>query len=345
MAFKIKDLLKEAETYLAKPKKANTVDRYRRIWKAMNLSGLGIVGYVAHVAMVTPAQFVLTRSAAIHGLWTNIRHKILEAVGKITQGLAGSATADVNLAAAYRQMIEDLRKQHPPEDAFTRKGKSKRGSLKKLPNDWQKRLADNTSTAALPAILVSLLSGCRPEELSMGITVSTLDDRQLCIYIKGAKTTESNGQPWRKLTYDVGLSDLAATLWRIISRKGGVLQVQREPRTLHKNLAVASGKAGLPPISAYVARHYLASQLKHAWTDDKEAIAMTLGHASTATQKVYGTRQQGRKGGLAIVSVEAPRQVRTPARPHPGLAKANSSLEEDNALASPWMNLEPSPFD
>lgn len=345
MAFQIKDLLKEAETYLAKPKKANTVDRYRRIWKAMNLSGLGIVGYVAHVATVMPAQFVLTRSAVIHGLWTSIRHKIREAVRKITQGLTGSATADVNLAAAYRQIIEDLRKQNPPEDAFTRKGKSKRGSLKNLPDDWQKRLADNTSTAALPAILVSLLSGCRPEELSMGITVSILNDRQLCISIIGAKTTENNGQPWRKLTYDAGLSDLAAILWRITSCKGGVLQIKREPRTLHKNMAAASRKAGLPPICAYVARHYLASQLKHAWADDKEAIAMALGHASTATQKVYGTRQQGRKGGLAIVSVEAPRQVRTPNRPHPGLAKADLSPQEDDAVASPWMNLEPSPFD
>nr|WP_314262441.1 hypothetical protein [uncultured Devosia sp.] len=344
MAFKIKDLQSEAETFLAKPKKANTVDRYKRIWKAMNASRLGVVRYVAHVAMVTPGQFVLTRSAMVHGLWTSILRRMREAVRKIIQGLTMSAAADVDLALAYRQIIEDLRTQNPPEDAFTRKGKSKRGCLKNLPDDWQKRLADNTSTAALPAILVSLLSGCRPEELSMGITVRVIDDRHLCISINGAKVTETNGQQWRKLTFDVGLSHLAAVLWRITSRKSGVLQVKREPRTLHKNMASASGKAGLPPICAYIARHYLASQLKHAWGYDKKAIAMALGHASTATQKAYGTRQQGRKGGLALVSVEAARKVRTPDRPHPGLAKADLLPQEDEAVASPW-NLEPSPFD
>ncbi|MDB5612412.1 MAG: phage integrase family protein [Devosia sp.] len=344
MTFQIKDLLEEAEAYLAKPKVASTVNRYRRVYKTMNLSGLGAVGYVAHVAVVMPAQFVLTRSAIIYGLWTGISHKIREAVRKITQRLTVSATDDVNLAAAYRQMIEDLHKQNPPQDAFTRKGKSKRGCLRILPDNWRKRLADNTSAEALPAVLVSLLSGCRPEELSMGITVSVINDRYLCISINGAKVTEKNGQPWRKLTFDVGLSDLAAVLWRITSRKGGVLQVKREPRTLHKNMVSASAKAGLPSICAYIARHYLASQLKHAWCDDKKAIAMALGHASTATQKAYETRQQGRKGGLALVSVEAARQVRTPDRPHPGLAKEDFLPQEDEAVASPW-NLEPSPYD
>ena len=343
MASQIKDLQNEAETFLAKPKKANTVNRYKRIWKAMNVSGLGAVGYVAYVAVVTPGQFVLTRSAVVFGLWTSILRKMREAVRKIIQGLTLSAAPDVDLAVAYRQMIEDLRTQNPPEDAFTRKGQSKRGSLKGLPENWQCRLADNTSTAALPAVLVALLSGCRPEELSMGITVSIIDDQHLSIFINGAKTTETNGQPWRKLTYDIELSPLAGQLWRIASRKGGILQVKREPRTLHANMAAASKKAGLPPICAYVARHYLASQLKQLWGDAKDTIAMVLGHASTSTQKRYGSRQQGRKGGMAIVEVEAARTVRTPERPHPGLSNsavvATDHTEED--LFSEMFELSP----
>ncbi|WP_169193742.1 hypothetical protein [Devosia sp. MC1541] len=178
----------------------------------------------------------------------------------------------------------------------------------------------------------------------MGVTVSVVDDRHLSIVINGAKTNETNGQPWRKLTYDVGLSPLAGQLWGLASREGGVLHVIREPRTLHANMAAASKKAGLPPICAYVARHFSASQLKHLWNDAKDAIAMVLGHASTATQKRYGSRQQGRKGGMAIVEVEAARTVRTPNRPHPGVSTFNE-IQTDNLEKDAFGALvEPSPF-
>ena len=178
----------------------------------------------------------------------------------------------------------------------------------------------------------------------MGIRVSVVDDRHLSIFINGAKTTDTNGQPWRKLTYDIELSPLARQLWKIASRKGGILQVKREPRTLHANMAAASKKAGLPPVCAYIARHYLASQLKHLWSDAKDAIAMVLGHASTATQKRYGTRQQGRRGGMAIVEVEAARPVRTPDRPHPGLS-TSEVVATDHSDEDVFGDLiEPSPF-
>lgn len=318
MANDMQRILDEAESYLAQPKAATTIDRYRRIWKSISVSALGVTGYVAHVAETTPTRFVLTRAAAIHGLWNLIRQKIFSAARKMAAGLKATATDDLNLAAGARQAIETLRDQEPPEGAFTRQGCSKRGTLNKLPQDWRKRLVANTITAAVPAILVSLLSGCRPEELAMGVKVSVLDKQHLVITINGAKTTASNGQPWRKLTYDVSLSDEAAQLWRIASRKGGSMVVKRQPRTFNKNLGRACKKAGVPAISAYTCRHYFASQLKSAWGNAKEMIAMALGHASTATQKVYGTKQQGRNGGLGLVQVSAARKVRTPDRPHPG---------------------------
>jgi integrase len=345
MAYDMRRLLDEAKNYLAKPKKANTLERYQRIWTSLNQSGLSVVEYVSYVGSITPGQFVLTRAAAIHGLWRVIRQKIYSAVRNMAAGHITASTDDQNVAADARVAIEMLRHQKPPKEAFTRKGRSKRGSIGKLPEDWQKRLADNTITAALPAVLVSLLSGCRPEELSMGITVSVIDDRHLSIFIEGAKATDTNGQPWRKLTCDIELSPLAAQLWRITARKGGVLKVKREVRTLHANMAAASKRAGLPPICAYIARHYLASQLKHVWSGDKVRIAMALGHASTATQKRYGSRQQGRKGAVAIVEVEAARPVRTPDRPHPGLSRTDKPSEGHGVGTFPWVDMEPSPFD
>jgi integrase len=341
---RLKRIFDEAKDYLAKPKKANTLERYGRIWKSINESGLNIIEYLDYVASTTPGQFVITKAAAIHGLWKLIMQKFRSAVRKTTAGLKQASTDELNEVVGVRMVIEMLRDKKPPKDAFTRKGCSKRATLKKLPQDWRKRLAANTITAALPAVLVSMLSGCRPEELAMGIKVSVLDDRHLLITIDGAKVTEHNGQPWRKLTYDVSLSDEAAQLWRITSRKGGNMVVKREPRTFHKNLESACEKAGLPGISAYTCRHYFASQLKSAFGTAKEIIAMALGHASTATQQVYGTKQQGRKGGLALVDVSAARAVRTPDRPHPGLSTSEgvptSHPEED--LFSELS--DPSPF-
>ncbi|GEM_PF-1828372 len=329
MAHNFKQIFGEAKEHLTKPKRAKTLERYGRIWKSFNQSGLSVLEYIDYVALTTPGQFVLVRSAAIHGLWKLIIQKFRSAYRKMTDGLKQASADDLTEVAGVRQVIDQLRNRKPPKAAFTRKGQSKRACIGKLPDDWQQRLADNTITAALPAVLVSLLSGCRPEELGMGVTVSVVDDQRLSICINGAKTTETNGQPWRKLTYDIALSPLAGQLWRIASRKGGVLQAKREPRTLHANMAAASKKAGLPPICAYIARHYLASQLKHLWSDTKDAIAMALGHASTATQKRYGSRQQGRKGAMAIVKVEAARPVRTPERPHPRPTRTHEPVQGD----------------
>src|SRR5690606_19115030 len=156
-------------------KKANTLERYRRIWKSINQSGLNIIEYVDYVASTTPGQFVLTRSAAVHGLWKLIVQKILSANRKMIAGLKQASSDELTEVVGVRMVIEALRDKKLPKDAFTRKGCSKRGTLKKLPQDWRKRLVANTITAALPAVLVSLLSGCRPEELAMGINVSVSD--------------------------------------------------------------------------------------------------------------------------------------------------------------------------
>lgn len=344
MAHDLKRILSETKDYLAKPKKANTLERYGRIWNAINQSGLNIIEYLDYVASTTPGQFVITKAAAIRGLWKVIRQKFLGANQKMAAGLKQASTDELNEVFRVRTVIDMLRNKKPPKDAFTRKGFSKRGTLKKLPQDWRKRLVANTITAALPAVLVSILSGCRPQELAMGVQVSVLDEEHLIITINGAKVTEHNGQPWRKLTYDVSLSDEAAQLWRIASGKGGNLVVKREPRTFHKNLQRACEKAGLPSISAYTCRHYFASQLKSAFSTAKEIIATALGHASTATQQVYGTKQQGRKGGLALVDVTAARAVRTPDRPHHGWANSkvvpSRHPEEDLVSELP----HPSPY-
>jgi hypothetical protein len=341
-----KTILREANQYLAASKAPSTIDRYRREWKAARESGLGVLEYVSHMAAVDPTQHVIRRSGIIWGLWNTIRHGFVSAARNMQNGLKALAAAQLDDVRRNRVVIDLLSTRELPRGAFTRKGLSKRRSLKGLPADWREIVAEHTIPAALPAVLVTFLSGCRPAELRMGIQVHILDADHLTITICGAKTNDDNGQPWRRLTIATQGSPLTLQLWRMASVKGGALWVKREPRTLHKNLVAAAKHAGLPAVCAYMARHYLASQLKNFWGKDaKQDIARVLGHASTSTQKMYGSAQQGRRGAMTIVKVEAARLVRTPDRPHyvPRSAVASPLVEAEHH--TPWTLSDPSPYD
>lgn len=346
MSNPIKAILHEANQYLSEPKALSTLDRYRREWRAAIASGLGPLEYSSHMAAIDPTRCVMRRAGIIWGLWNTIRRGILSAARNMQDGLKELATARLNEAQWHRVVIDLLTTRELPRGAFTRKGLSKRRSLKGLPPDWREIVAEHTIPAALPAVLVTFLSGCRPAEMAMGVQVRVLDAQHLTITIRGAKTNDFKGQPWRRLTIATEGSPLATQLWRIASAKGGAFLVKREPRTLHKNLAAAAKSAGLPNICAYMARHYLASQLKNLWGKDaKQDIAMVLGHASTRTQRSYGSTQQGRRGGMTIVGVEAARVVRTPDRPHysrPSVVPSPAVVAEDHM---PWSLSEPSPYD
>lgn len=342
----LKTILQEANQYLCASKAPSTIDRYRREWKAALESGLSLLEYVSHMAATDPTQHVMRRSGIIWGLWNTIRHGFVAAARNMRNGFKALATAQLNDVRRNRIVIDLLTTRELPRGAFTRKGLSKRRSLKGLPPNWREIIAEHTIPAALPAVLVTFLSGCRPAEIAMGVQVQVLDAQHLTITIRGAKTNDFKGQPWRRLTIATEGSPLATQLWRMASAKGGAFLVKREPRTLHKNLAAAAKSAGLPNICAYMARHYLASQLKNLWGKDaKQDIAMVLGHASTRTQRSYGSTQQGRRGGMTIVNVEAARLVRTPDRSHyvrPSVVSSPAVVAEDHM---PWTLSEPSPYD
>ena len=346
MTEQFKTILQEANQYLHEPKAPSTVERYRREWKAAIESGLGPLEYVSHMADIEPTRHVMRRSGIIWGLWNTIRRGFVTAARNMQDGLVVLATAQLNEVRWHRVVIDLLTNRELPTGAFTRKGQSKRRSLRGLPPDWREHAAEHVIPAALPAALITFLSGCRPAELAMGVAVHVLDAQHLTITIRGAKTNETKGQPWRRLTIATEGSSMASQLWQMASVNGGAIWVKRKPRTLHKNLVAAAERAGLPAICAYTARHYLASQLKNLWGKDaKQDIAMVLGHASTRTQRAYGSTQQGRRGGMTIVNVEAARLVRTPDRPHygrPSMVASPRVVSEDH---TPWTISEPSPYD
>lgn len=332
------DALKaEFEEYWDYERSPQTEDKYRRISRNAHAQRKDPVEFVE----AAPAgQFVLTRAAMVWDIWRTISDWLIEADCFAQLGELENEDGCHEEAVRLKGIIDQIKELRAPEGEYTRKGKSKRTDLKKLPSDWQERLIAEIPDKSLPAVLVSLLGGCRPKELQAGVSVTVHSKGQLKLTINGAKVTDSSGQPWREIIIDASESVPARLLWKLASNSAEPLLAKREPRTLHKCLSVASKKAGIRPVSAYTARHSFASILKRSWSGDKVRIAKALGHVSTATQKAYGTTQQARQRGNVVVEVAAARVVREPHRPHP----EPDARPLDNFVFAPahsWDDIEP----
>jgi len=192
------------------------------------------------------------------------------------------------------------------------------GKLVKIEN-WEQKLFEKCSTKHQKALAVSLLSGCRPAEIEAGVLVKNDESGNLVLQIKGAKLSEIRGQETRELS--ISREHFAA--------KFLLGQLDRAPEiTVSSNAKAFSdavrqaGKRAFPRlrvgVSPYSIRHAVASSLKASGVD-ADAVAMTLGHAATASQSAYGRAHHGTAGacGLAIVGVSASRAVRNTIKPPP----------------------------
>lgn len=192
------------------------------------------------------------------------------------------------------------------------------GKLVKIEN-WEGKLFEKMSPKHQNALAVSLLSGCRPAEIEAGVVVKKDESGNLVLTIRGAKLSEIRGQEERVLV--ISSEHFAA--------KHLLAQLQNAPEmTVSSNSKAFSeavrqaGKRAFPRlkvgVSPYSIRHAVASQLKASGIA-QDAVAMTLGHAATASQSAYGRAHHGTGSGagLAIVGVSASRQVRDTAKPPP----------------------------
>jgi integrase len=162
------------------------------------------------------------------------------------------------------------------------------------------------------AVLVSAVTGCRPDELGKGIRLSIIGD-QLIAEITGSKVTEKSGQPWRRLAWSIDSSSpLVAML--VDEVRNGLTLARIEDARIYSGAVRAAGEREWPArkkkISPYCFRHAAASDLKASGMDDS-AISQALGHCADVARSYYGQRQQGRKeGGVAPNRVAAARLVR-----------------------------------
>ena len=137
------------------------------------------------------------------------------------------------------------------------------------------------------------------------------------VEIPGAKVTETNGQPRRRILID-GKSKAGLHLAMALGAKDEVT-LSRKAKRIGNDFSDIKRRTGLAAVSAYSFRHQVSADMKAAGTDPQD-IARVLGHASERTQGRYGKPGKGRAGGGIILDAIASREVRTgrPAGPGDG---------------------------
>lgn len=192
------------------------------------------------------------------------------------------------------------------------------GKLVKIEN-WEQKLFEKMSEKHKNALAVSLLSGCRPAEIEAGIQVKKDESGNLILTIRGAKLSEIRGQETRVLS--ISPDHFAAKHLLAQLENAPELTVSSNAKCL-SDATRQAGKRAFPRlkigVSPYSIRHAVASELKASGVA-ADAVAMTLGHAATASQSAYGRAHHASAGGagLAIVGVSASRAVRDTAKPPP----------------------------
>ena len=231
-------------------------------------------------------------------------------------------------ASAIRALASDLARDEDGETADaiartvsrTRKGKkpkkrSKRTSLSELPSDWAWQLVAEMPTEHDKLVtMVAIATGCRPQELRLGIGVTRLDGCRVRFWVRGAKVSDrtGGGQLWREQVVDVceALGSLATEFLACLPGPDQTLLVDIQGGGWQKKLERRARRLGWPKVSAYSLRHQLASVLKDDNEVDGNVISQVLGHASDRSRRRYGMSRYGGGGGHGIESVEAAVEVR-----------------------------------
>lgn len=245
-------------------------------------------------------------------------------------GLRAHKTQALQFAIEVAQILNAHQNQCPLESSVRRK--SKRSALRRLPDGWREQFWEEMKTTSFPlAFLTLAVTGCRPAELLMGVTVTaTLDS--LTMSITGSKVTGEKGQPLRHITYKVDSE--AAILVRVLHKE--IWWKALPGAGSHEQVISIGNKAGFTSairrvgrrlwpsrkedITPICFRHAAASDFKDALQPD--AVSAAIGHCVSATKSRYGQQQMAaRSGGLKPAEVKATRGIKptTSATPQVGL--------------------------
>lgn len=250
---------------------------------------------------VTAASWHTVRAAVLHQLADEYR-----SWRKVGDKAADFAEA-VNAAKATRRaalLFDKVSKMERPAREV-RQSRSKGRTLPAL--SWQEQVMAASTPTQRPFVALMWATGCRPAEIERGVTVRRVKGG-IEIEIPGAKVTDTNGQPRRKILIDAK-SPAGLHLGMALGANAEI-EMSRKAKRIGNDFADIRRRTGLATVSAYSFRHQVSADLKAAGVDEN-AIAQVLGHASERTQGRYGRPSKGRAGGGIILDAIGSRPVRT----------------------------------
>ena len=280
----------------------------------------------------TYASFRKLRAACV---W-KAREDLRECLARADRARKKGGTGDIEALCIYDEKLPEIEcrllhlaslKFDAAKAARRDKTHMQRHKLGRLPVDWISRVHASTRGGKYgEAVAVGILIPIRPEEISNRVRVKIDDSGALLFEVKGSKLRDKGsgiaahvdgiGQPMRWLTLSAVDPARQETLdwlrYRVIASGGSM--------TIGKGLS-ASGLCSAframsrrlfarhrSPPSFYALRHATCAELKASGMETTE-IARGMGHASTLSQKVYGSRSQG--SGNYVMHVAASMPIRT----------------------------------
>jgi integrase len=222
---------------------------------------------------------------------------------------------------------------------------SKKKSLKGLPPNWRELVAEQAHGQFRSAVLVALLTGCRPAELEKGVLIERING-ELFATIQGAKVKETAGQKQRR--FRIAAHPITDMLKRVMEESDetrNMMLVKVEHGNSVTTHVREIGKKLWPrkkqSITVYSARHAIATDCKAVIHEgaDPDLVSQVLGHVVDKTSSYYGARFQS--GGISMapseITVPKPIKQKTRQRNHQrgidrGLLKKQGALSVSAGL-------------
>jgi integrase len=192
---------------------------------------------------------------------------------------------------------------------------SKANRLRTLPKNWTSRIfqaAIDSNTPFTDAIALMSITGCRPQEVGFGVSVSLCDDGDVEFLINGAKTNGGvYGQEWRRFSVHSDSAEFRYLVDRLKSSNGKMI-VQANAGAICDKVTYLSKKC-MPqlkiPATAYCYRHRFSGTL-HNLGIDAEFISMALGHCTDASQQHYSSAHRTSDGSFLIKNIKSEKKVK-----------------------------------